>query len=157
MHDTFWSLFKRNHVYTKYCRFLLADGQILPTSRRQDVFPNGTLVLHRVDSSTDRGAYTCTAKNKQGRSDSQTIHIEVKGKVSRYCTRCVPVPSFLFVFIDEDLIRLNWSNSVPREHDNNPFYRDFPRPLKSDLRHYKVYSRRSAFTMKNPDLSGKIA
>ncbi|XP_018349045.1 PREDICTED: Down syndrome cell adhesion molecule-like protein Dscam2 isoform X4 [Trachymyrmex septentrionalis] len=54
------------------------DGQILPTSRRQEVSANGTLVLHRVDSSTDRGAYTCTAKNKQGRSDSQTIHIEVK-------------------------------------------------------------------------------
>ncbi|XP_025160716.1 Down syndrome cell adhesion molecule-like protein Dscam2 isoform X1 [Harpegnathos saltator] len=54
------------------------DGQILPTSRRQEVSQNGTLVLHRVDSSTDRGAYTCTAKNKQGRSDSQTIHIEVK-------------------------------------------------------------------------------
>ncbi|XP_047364964.1 Down syndrome cell adhesion molecule-like protein Dscam2 isoform X2 [Vespa velutina] len=54
------------------------DGQILPTSRRQEVSPNGTLVLHRVDSSTDRGAYTCTAKNKQGRSDSQTVHIEVK-------------------------------------------------------------------------------
>ncbi|EFN70076.1 Down syndrome cell adhesion molecule, partial [Camponotus floridanus] len=54
------------------------DGQILPTSRRQDVSANGTLVLHRVDSSTDRGSYTCTAKNKQGGSDSQTIHIEVK-------------------------------------------------------------------------------
>ncbi|XP_067203911.1 cell adhesion molecule Dscam2-like isoform X2 [Linepithema humile] len=54
------------------------DGQILPTSRRQEVSTNGTLVLYRVDSSTDRGAYTCTAKNKQGRSDSQTIHIEVK-------------------------------------------------------------------------------
>ncbi|KYM82576.1 hypothetical protein ALC53_07067, partial [Atta colombica] len=54
------------------------DGQILPTSRRQEVSANGTLVLYRVDSSTDRGAYTCTAKNKQGRSDSQTIHIEVK-------------------------------------------------------------------------------
>lgn len=61
--------------------FLVVDGQILPTSRRQEVSANGTLVLHRVDSSTDRGAYTCTAKNKQGRSDSQTIHIEVKGKV----------------------------------------------------------------------------
>ncbi|KAI4491203.1 hypothetical protein M0802_010299 [Mischocyttarus mexicanus] len=54
------------------------DGQILPTSRRQEVSPNGTLVLHHVDSATDRGAYTCTAKNKQGRSDSQTVHIEVK-------------------------------------------------------------------------------
>ncbi|XP_076177155.1 cell adhesion molecule Dscam2 isoform X1 [Ptiloglossa arizonensis] len=54
------------------------DGKVLPTSRRQEVSPNGTLVLHRVDSSTDHGAYTCTAKNKQGRSDSQTVHIEVK-------------------------------------------------------------------------------
>ncbi|XP_026302211.1 Down syndrome cell adhesion molecule-like protein Dscam2 isoform X12 [Apis mellifera] len=54
------------------------DGKVLPTSRRQEVFPNGTLVLHHVDRSTDHGAYTCTAKNKQGRSDSQTVHIEVK-------------------------------------------------------------------------------
>ncbi|XP_066598053.1 cell adhesion molecule Dscam2-like isoform X1 [Prorops nasuta] len=54
------------------------DGQVLPTSRRQEVSSNGTLVLHRVDSAIDRGAYTCTAKNQQGRSDSQTVHIEVK-------------------------------------------------------------------------------
>ncbi|CAK9819274.1 Cell adhesion molecule Dscam2 [Anthophora plagiata] len=54
------------------------DGKVLPTSRRQEVFLNGTLVLHHVDRSTDHGAYTCTAKNKQGRSDSQTVHIEVK-------------------------------------------------------------------------------
>ncbi|XP_076760634.1 cell adhesion molecule Dscam2 isoform X5 [Xylocopa sonorina] len=54
------------------------DGKMLPTSRRQEVFPNGTLVLHHVDKSTDHGAYTCTAKNQQGRSDSQTVHIEVK-------------------------------------------------------------------------------
>ncbi|XP_031846326.1 cell adhesion molecule Dscam2 isoform X2 [Nomia melanderi] len=53
------------------------DGKILPTSRRQQV-SNGTLVLHSVDSSTDRGAYTCTAMNSQGISDSQTINIEVK-------------------------------------------------------------------------------
>ncbi|EGI65995.1 Down syndrome cell adhesion molecule-like protein [Acromyrmex echinatior] len=63
------------------------DGQILPTSRRQEVSANGTLVLHRVDSSTDRGAYTCTAKNKQGRSDSQTIHIEVKVSRKSMCMR----------------------------------------------------------------------
>ncbi|KYQ52738.1 hypothetical protein ALC60_08153 [Trachymyrmex zeteki] len=63
------------------------DGQILPTSRRQEVSANGTLVLHRVDSSTDRGAYTCTAKNKQGRSDSQTIHIEVKVFRKGVCMR----------------------------------------------------------------------
>ncbi|XP_048512285.1 Down syndrome cell adhesion molecule-like protein Dscam2 isoform X3 [Athalia rosae] len=54
------------------------DGQLLPTSRRQEVSGNGTLVLHHVDSSTDRGAYTCTARNKQGHSDSQTVQIEVK-------------------------------------------------------------------------------
>lgn len=59
-----------------------ADGKVLPTSRRQEVYPNGTLVLHHVDRSTDHGAYTCTAKNKQSRSDSQTVHIEVKGKIS---------------------------------------------------------------------------
>jgi len=94
-------------------QFLLADGQILPTSRRQEVSANGTLVLHRVDSSTDRGAYTCTAKNKQGRSDSQTIHIEVKGKV-------VSLPHtilFLSFFSPThgDFIRLNWNNGVSQK------------------------------------------
>ncbi|XP_012280177.1 Down syndrome cell adhesion molecule-like protein Dscam2 [Orussus abietinus] len=54
------------------------DGQVLPTSLRQEVSANGTLILHRVDSSTDKGAYTCTAKNKQGDSDSQTVQIIVK-------------------------------------------------------------------------------
>ncbi|XP_015600048.1 Down syndrome cell adhesion molecule-like protein Dscam2 isoform X2 [Cephus cinctus] len=54
------------------------DGQALPTSRRQEVSSNGTLVLHRVDSSIDPGVYTCTARNKQGNSDSQTVRIEVK-------------------------------------------------------------------------------
>ncbi|XP_046745786.1 Down syndrome cell adhesion molecule-like protein Dscam2 isoform X2 [Diprion similis] len=54
------------------------NGQLLPTSRRQEVSSNGTLVLHHVDSSTDRGAYTCTAKNKQGHASSETVIIEVK-------------------------------------------------------------------------------
>lgn len=109
------SPFKRNVNAYERTHFLLADGQILPTSRRQEVSQNGTLVLHRVDSSTDRGAYTCTAKNKQGRSDSQTIHIEVKGKVSRSCTfapfsLCVSAHTTVHV----DFIRSNWNNSVPR-------------------------------------------
>ncbi|XP_033338230.2 cell adhesion molecule Dscam2 isoform X4 [Megalopta genalis] len=56
----------------------MKDGKILPTSRRQEVSSNGTLVLYTVDSSTDRGAYTCIANNSQGLTDSQTIHIEVK-------------------------------------------------------------------------------
>ncbi|KAK0162204.1 hypothetical protein PV327_008558 [Microctonus hyperodae] len=62
--------------YTLHCRY----GQVLPTSRRQEVSTNGTLVLHNVDSSTDRGSYTCTARNKQGHYDAQTVQIEVKGK-----------------------------------------------------------------------------
>ncbi|XP_058789231.1 cell adhesion molecule Dscam2-like isoform X3 [Phymastichus coffea] len=54
------------------------DGQVLPTSRRQEVSSNGTLILHQVDSNTDKGAYTCTARNQQGRFDSQTVQIVVK-------------------------------------------------------------------------------
>ncbi|XP_043471448.1 Down syndrome cell adhesion molecule-like protein Dscam2 isoform X2 [Leptopilina heterotoma] len=54
------------------------DGQVLPTSRRQEVSRNGTLVLHHVDSSTDQGEYKCTAKNKQGRSSSKSVQIDVK-------------------------------------------------------------------------------
>ncbi|XP_076282094.1 cell adhesion molecule Dscam2 isoform X2 [Lasioglossum baleicum] len=56
----------------------MKDGKKLPGNRRQQVTKNGTLILLDVDSSTDRGAYTCTANNTQGLSDSQTIHIEVK-------------------------------------------------------------------------------
>ena len=57
----------------------LTDGQMLPTNRRQEVSSNGTLILHGVDSNTDKGIYKCTAKNLQNRADSQTVHIEVKG------------------------------------------------------------------------------
>ncbi|XP_068082192.1 cell adhesion molecule Dscam2 [Anabrus simplex] len=54
------------------------DGQQLPINRRQEVSANGTLTVFRVDSTSDRGTYTCTARNKQGHQDSKSVQIEIK-------------------------------------------------------------------------------
>ncbi|XP_021925400.1 Down syndrome cell adhesion molecule-like protein Dscam2 isoform X4 [Zootermopsis nevadensis] len=53
------------------------DGRRLPLNRRQRVFPNGTLLLENVQSDPDRGIYRCTASNKQGRSATQTLPLNV--------------------------------------------------------------------------------
>ncbi|GLG93649.1 Down syndrome cell adhesion molecule-like protein Dscam2 [Gryllus bimaculatus] len=55
------------------------DGQQLPVNRRQEVSANGTLTVRNVvDSDSDRGVYTCTARNKQGHEDSKSVTVEVK-------------------------------------------------------------------------------
>ena len=55
----------------------------LPTMRRHVVFPNGTLVVQKVQSGADGdgGHYRCTVTNKQGRSASSTAHVNVMGRV----------------------------------------------------------------------------
>ncbi|XP_069693341.1 cell adhesion molecule Dscam2-like isoform X2 [Periplaneta americana] len=53
------------------------DGRRLPLNRRQHIFPNGTLMLENVQSDPDRGEYRCTASNKQGRSATQTLPLNV--------------------------------------------------------------------------------
>ncbi|XP_052125989.1 cell adhesion molecule Dscam2-like [Frankliniella occidentalis] len=51
----------------------------LPTMRRHVVFPNGTLVVQKVQSGGDGdgGHYRCTVTNKQGRSASSSAHVNV--------------------------------------------------------------------------------
>ncbi|KAG8228360.1 hypothetical protein J437_LFUL006811 [Ladona fulva] len=56
------------------------DGdRLLPINRRQIVFPNGTLVIEKVQPSQDGGSYTCTAAYKGGRKASGTAHVIVMG------------------------------------------------------------------------------
>lgn len=45
------------------------------------VFPNGTLVLENVQRDPDKGNYRCIAENKQGRSESQNLALNVIGKL----------------------------------------------------------------------------
>ncbi|KAE8752402.1 hypothetical protein FOCC_FOCC000874, partial [Frankliniella occidentalis] len=54
----------------------------LPTMRRHVVFPNGTLVVQKVQSGGDGdgGHYRCTVTNKQGRSASSSAHVNVMGR-----------------------------------------------------------------------------
>ncbi|XP_054281240.1 cell adhesion molecule Dscam2-like [Macrosteles quadrilineatus] len=51
----------------------------LPLTRRHVVFPNGTLIVEKVQAGADGdgGAYRCTASDKLGRSASGSVHVKV--------------------------------------------------------------------------------
>ncbi|XP_047739057.1 Down syndrome cell adhesion molecule-like protein Dscam2 [Hyalella azteca] len=53
------------------------DGVQLPATHHQRVHVNGTLTIAAVTREGDEGSYSCTALDKQGRSDHQTLHIQV--------------------------------------------------------------------------------
>ncbi|XP_071541356.1 cell adhesion molecule Dscam2-like [Panulirus ornatus] len=53
------------------------DGLRLPTSHRQRVHVNGTLVVAQVTRGADDGQYSCTVANRQGRSDTQQLSVRV--------------------------------------------------------------------------------
>ncbi|XP_046638873.1 Down syndrome cell adhesion molecule-like protein Dscam2 isoform X13 [Daphnia pulicaria] len=52
-------------------------GRVLPVNRRQQVFPNGTLIIENVQRSLDQGSYTCIAKNTQGFSAKGNLEVQV--------------------------------------------------------------------------------
>ncbi|KAK6627071.1 Down syndrome cell adhesion molecule-like protein Dscam2 [Polyplax serrata] len=54
-------------------------GKILPTEIRQNVERDGTLVIRSVQKDMDFGVYSCSAKNKQGKSARRSAEIEVIG------------------------------------------------------------------------------
>ena len=56
------------------------EGLELPISHHQNVHSNGTLQLSEVTRDSDEGTYSCSAHDKQGRSDSQTFSLQVKGE-----------------------------------------------------------------------------
>ncbi|XP_075741847.1 cell adhesion molecule Dscam1-like [Rhipicephalus microplus] len=49
----------------------------LPQSKRQSVFRNGTLTVHRVERNADEGFYRCTATGPSGRSASRELYVSV--------------------------------------------------------------------------------
>ncbi|GIY01318.1 down syndrome cell adhesion molecule-like protein Dscam2 [Caerostris darwini] len=51
----------------------------LPQNRRQQVFPNGTLIINNVDRTTDEGSYRCIAENKEGESAFRDVGVKVLG------------------------------------------------------------------------------
>ncbi|KAF2367991.1 Immunoglobulin I-set [Trinorchestia longiramus] len=54
------------------------DSMELPTTHRQSVHSNGTLTIAAVTRAGDEGSYSCSAYDKQGRSDTQALQIQVK-------------------------------------------------------------------------------
>ncbi|OXA56399.1 Down syndrome cell adhesion molecule-like protein Dscam2, partial [Folsomia candida] len=51
-------------------------GSLLPVTRMQRVYPNGTLILEHLQK-TDEGILTCHAKGRQGQISSRDIHLRV--------------------------------------------------------------------------------
>lgn len=58
----------------------ISDSVALPIRHQQNVYSNGTLVIHGVTRDGDEGTYSCTAEDKQERSDTQTLNLQVRGK-----------------------------------------------------------------------------
>ena len=84
----------------------------MPINRRHLVFPNGTLVIEKVQSGVDGGSYMCEATNKQGEMARGTAQITVMGKLfKRICypftllfqLSIIPIPlTTLFHFVQID-------------------------------------------------------
>ncbi|XP_023213824.1 Down syndrome cell adhesion molecule-like protein Dscam2 [Centruroides sculpturatus] len=53
------------------------DNRQLPQSHRQNVYPNGTLIIQEVNKKGDEGKYTCIAYNKLGVKAQRDLFVEV--------------------------------------------------------------------------------
>lgn len=63
-----------------YVLYLIIGASRLPINRRQEVFPNGTLIIQDVQRGIDDGVYKCRAWNKQGQNAIGTVRVYVMGK-----------------------------------------------------------------------------
>lgn len=63
-----------------YVFYLIIGASRLPINRRQEVFPNGTLIIQDVQRGIDDGVYKCRAWNKQGQNAIGTVRVYVMGK-----------------------------------------------------------------------------
>ncbi|XP_065563443.1 cell adhesion molecule Dscam1-like isoform X11 [Artemia franciscana] len=52
-------------------------GRILPINKRQQIYPNGTLVVEGVQRNADQGSYTCVVKSSPGYSAKGTVEVQV--------------------------------------------------------------------------------
>jgi len=69
LHHVFALLPLKHDLYT--------DNQRLPFNHRQKVYPNGTFILTDVDKHTDQGIYKCQAYNKDGKTASSILSLQV--------------------------------------------------------------------------------
>ncbi|KFM74848.1 Down syndrome cell adhesion molecule-like protein Dscam2, partial [Stegodyphus mimosarum] len=53
------------------------DSRLLPQNHRQQVFPNGTLIVKEVNKKADEGKYTCAAENKEGDRAQKDVFVQV--------------------------------------------------------------------------------
>ncbi|KAA0191898.1 hypothetical protein HAZT_HAZT008142 [Hyalella azteca] len=83
------------HANNSYSRY----GVQLPATHHQRVHVNGTLTIAAVTREGDEGSYSCTALDKQGRSDHQTLHIQVMG---------LPAQATCIVLSGDPPITLRW-------------------------------------------------
>ncbi|KAF8795950.1 Down syndrome cell adhesion molecule-like [Argiope bruennichi] len=56
------------------------DGRRLPTNRRQQVFPNGTLLIEQVQRHEDEGVYVCSARASDSPTVDGSLKVTVKEK-----------------------------------------------------------------------------
>lgn len=60
----------------------------LPNNRRQEIFPNGTMVIHDLVKASDTGEYSCRASNKAGLTATSSVQVHVMSKHLSSC--CLP-------------------------------------------------------------------
>ncbi|XP_074600813.1 cell adhesion molecule Dscam1-like [Brevipalpus obovatus] len=53
------------------------EGKSLPYNHRQQVRPNGTLIVTDVQRNTDQGLYTCVASGRNGQKASGSLYVSV--------------------------------------------------------------------------------
>ena len=58
----------------------LSERTLLPASHRQKVDNNGTLAISSISRDLDQGSYSCSAKGRQGNTDTQEMFLQVVGK-----------------------------------------------------------------------------
>ncbi|XP_068204699.1 cell adhesion molecule Dscam2-like [Palaemon carinicauda] len=63
--------------YPIHTRTWYKEGKQLPTSRREVVHQNGSLIIENVQRVTDAGSYSCTASTKHGEKSTQPVQVKV--------------------------------------------------------------------------------
>ncbi|XP_049806913.1 Down syndrome cell adhesion molecule homolog [Schistocerca nitens] len=53
------------------------EGRSLPENHRQQIFPNGTLIIKDIQKQADEGGYVCIATNPDGHTSRSKLNIQV--------------------------------------------------------------------------------
>lgn len=75
-----WTKGPKLFLKSNVCSLFPTGGSKLPQNRRQQVFPNGTLIINTVDRNSDEGSYRCIAENKDGETAFRDVGVKVLGE-----------------------------------------------------------------------------